>query len=354
MHNCGKEVRGYHDEKVRLGKDERNEMRDRRDTNRTRVKEGLKTNKDPKPMEFYSQGSYAMKTMTQHRNKDYDIDDGIYFDEGGLKKPDGAEKSALEARQMIRDAVDDGSFNRKPDVRPNCVRVYYEAGYHVDLPVYRRASGSDGLHAEEYYELASDDWKRSDARDVTAWFERECERLSADNDDGGQLRRICRLLKKFARSREAWRTQIASGFMITELVTECYQPSASRDDRSLVETMRVIRDRLIGNLVVDHPVTPNETITDGESDPKAEFLKGKLTDALSWLEVLSESDCTQKDALKAWDRVFNTDYFVDAQDEKQKESDLSRASAVLTSGIVRDWSSESRESVNKRGGGRYA
>jgi hypothetical protein len=37
---------------------------------------------------------------------------------------------------MVRDAVDDDKFKKPPEVRPNCVRVFYEAGYHVDLPVY--------------------------------------------------------------------------------------------------------------------------------------------------------------------------------------------------------------------------
>src|SRR5712692_6722142 len=100
MYDCGKEVLGYHDDKVTLPQKERDEMRQRRDTNRTRVKTGLADNNDPKPSEFASQGSYAMKTMTQHSEKDYDIDDGIYFNKDDLKKNDGTDMSALEARQM--------------------------------------------------------------------------------------------------------------------------------------------------------------------------------------------------------------------------------------------------------------
>lgn len=353
MCNCATEVRSFHDEKVRLGKGERDEMRDRRDTNRTRVKNGLKENGDPKAMEFFSQGSYAMKTMTQHRDKDYDIDDGVYFDEGILKDSHGTDKSASVTKQMIRNAVDDGSFSDKPEVLPNCVRVYYKAGYHVDLPVYRRVTSSTGS-SEEYYELASKEWKRSDARDVTAWFENECDRLSADNEDGGQLRRICRLIKKFARSRESWRDQIASGFMITKLLTERYVPYVSRDDLSLIESMRSMRDRLINNLTIDHPVTPDETITDGADDPCAEFLRSKLSDALVWLECLSDADCTQEKALKAWDKVFNTDFFIGKLPDDQKKSRVVEAPAILTSGIVRDWSNQSPARVEKRGGRRYA
>ncbi|HUA84910.1 MAG TPA: hypothetical protein VMB85_13700 [Bryobacteraceae bacterium] len=133
MFDCAKDVLAYHDDEVTLPQKERTAMRDRRDANRDRVKKGLAKSKDPSAREFCKQGSYAMKTMTQHPDKKYDIDDGIYFKKEDLRGPNGGDKTALEARNMIRDAVDDGSFKTKPEVRENCVRVYYEEGFHVDL-----------------------------------------------------------------------------------------------------------------------------------------------------------------------------------------------------------------------------
>src|SRR5262245_31729418 len=133
MHDCAGDVLAYHDDEVTLGNDERNAMRNRRDSNRDRLKAGLETAGKPAPEEFAAQGSYAMRTMTQHPDKDYDIDDGVYFDKGQLIGPRGGEMTALEARQMVRDAVDDGSFKTSPVVKKNCVRVQYDAGYHVDL-----------------------------------------------------------------------------------------------------------------------------------------------------------------------------------------------------------------------------
>jgi hypothetical protein len=63
-----------------------------------------------------SQGSYSMKTMMQHLAKDYDIDDGVYFSKKVLVGDRGAEMSALQARQMVRDALDDGSFKTQPEI----------------------------------------------------------------------------------------------------------------------------------------------------------------------------------------------------------------------------------------------
>ena len=117
--------------------------------------------------------------------------------------------------------------------------------------------------------------------------------------------------------------------MITKLVTECYRANASREDTALYDTMRAIRDRLNYNLVVQHPVMPNETITKSYDDPKARFLRDKLSDALSWLEVLFSPNCTRKDALAAWDKVFNTTYFTDKL-EAEKKNALRQAAARVT------------------------
>jgi hypothetical protein len=162
--------------------------------------------------------------------------------------------TSLQARQMVRGAVDDGKFKRAPEVRSNCVRVFYEKGYHVDLPVYRRVTTSTVFGDECHYELAaSSGWKRSDARDVSDWYEDERARSA----DGVQLRRINRDLKKYARSRYSWRGGILSGFGITVLTNERFRVS-DREDRALYDTMVAIRDRLNWNLQVAHPVTPGD------------------------------------------------------------------------------------------------
>src|SRR5215475_7433945 len=122
MHNCSDDVLGYHDDEVTLSNEQRSEMRARRDANRVRLKDGLKKKEKPLPYEFKSQGSYAMRTMTQHPENAYDIDDGAYFEEAKLFGDRGAELTALAVRQMVRDAVDDGSFKKAPEVREKCVR----------------------------------------------------------------------------------------------------------------------------------------------------------------------------------------------------------------------------------------
>jgi len=158
--------------------------------------------------------------------------------------------SAVEARQMVRDAPDDGSFKTPPEARTNCVRVTYDTGYHVDIPVRRVVTVNEAGKEEIHHELASADWKRSDAREVAKWFEDENDRQSPDSENGRQLRRVTREMKKFARSRSSWRDRVLSGFGITKLVTECFRPNAEREDKALHNTMKAIRDRLNLDLVV--------------------------------------------------------------------------------------------------------
>ena len=219
---------------------------------------------------------------------------------------------------MVRDALDDGSFKEPPEVRSNCVRVYYVAGYHVDLPVYRRVTTKDVGVTKPPSRTGRSEWKRSDARDVTDWFEGKT-RQSPDTTNGRQLRRIVRQIKKYARSRASWTGQILSGFGITALVVECFRANLSREDAALHDTMKAIRDRLKSNLVVEHPVTPNETITKGDDDARARFLRDRLTEAIDTLAPLFEADCTRKKALKCWDNVFATTFFSE-RDEPKKEA----------------------------------
>lgn len=365
MKNCHDDMIAYHDADVTLPDKERSEMRDRRNANRRRLKNGLKRDGEPAPMGCRSQGSYVMRTMVQQPDKDYDIDDGVYFDKEKLKGPQGGDKSARDAKEMVRKALHDDSFKRPPETLKNCVRVYYDAGYHVDVPVYRQVTETNAWGEEEtWYELASTDWKRSNPLAVTDWFLEANKAQSPDNNDGGQLRRTVRLLKAFARSRPSWRERIATGFMITKLVVEKYAANVAREDKALYDTMVTIRDRLDWNLEIEHPTVRGEMLTKGPDDGRTKFLREKLDWAIDELDVLFDADCTREQALKAWDKVFNTTFFIerleDDEAESQKSEGAGAAAAALGVGVAAALlikgaeKAATEEPVDKRGGGRYA
>lgn len=346
MRDCAKDVLAFHDEKVTLKKPEQDNMRGRRDATRTRLKTQLQKEEKPLPKEFIKQGSYAMLTMVQDDGNDYDIDDGVYFTQASLKGPNGGDKTARDARQMICDALKgDDRFSQDPEVKKNCVRIFYKAGYHIDLPVYRIRDD------DEDYELASGSyWVHSRAADVEEWFKNANQELSPDETNGRQFRRMVRLLKKFAKSRESWKPLIASGFSITILAKEKYVADKDKEDRSLRETMRGIYNRLLFNLEVDHPVTRGAKVTKGPDDAKMKFFRDKLEWALKELEVLDETDCTKKQALKAWDKVFNTEFFSGRYKEEDDKGNGGKNAAILANLVA---TKEDPGVTDKRGPGRW-
>lgn len=346
MFDCSDDVKAFHNKEVTLPDTERDKMRNRRDTNRTRLKTNLKKDDKPAPRKFASQGSYAMKTMLNEKNKDYDIDDGVYFKKDDLVGPRGAELSALQARLMVCDALDDGKFKTPPEVCSNCVRIFYDAGYYVDMPVYRKIIDGD----EAYYELASSSgWKRSDAIQVTEWYETERNKTSMPI----QFRRLNRHLKYHARSRDSWKSKTLSGFGISTLLVEAHVLESGREDRNLYDTMIAMRDRLNDDTAIDHPVTPNETLTSGDPDAKASHFRDRLSDAINQLAPVFEDDCDREMALKCWDKVFNTSFFSERYEEEEEKKSALNVTVISSGGLLSS-TAAAMGAVSEIGGGRHA
>lgn len=336
--DCSDDIRGYHDDDVKISADTRTKLRGHRNANRDRLKENLKEKKKPAPLRFQKQGSYAMRTTIQHPGNDYDIDDGVVFAKADLKGERGGEMSALDARKMVCKALEDDSFSKKPEVLKNCVRVYYAEGHHVDVPVYRE-SGAEGA---EICEIASSDWRKSDPADINEWFEDQVAlKKSSNDDDDTQLRRLVRLLKRYTNSRESW--NLPNGFILTVLTNEAHLSFEAREDRAFYNLLVSTRNRLRFNLVVRNPVQ-DEILTKDDPDPKMVALKEKLDEAITTLQVLFDPKVTRKEALKAWAKVFNTDYFDSEINADEEES--ARASVVMGS-------STPSLAVHKDGGGRF-
>lgn len=328
--DCNKEMMNFHRDKVTLSKTQQDEMRTRRNAGRTRLGNGLAEAKKPQPKEIESQGSYMMRTMVQDDANDYDIDDGAYFATDDLKDDAGAALTPKAARQRVCDALSwDGRLKHEAIVKPNCVRQFYPAGYHIDIPVYRIVKYKDeNDESVVQYELASgDEWTLSDARAVTRWFNNRVGELNAGESDGSQMRRVTKLTKKFAR-RAGWKDKMTSGICITKLVFDHFHCSADRDDKALRETWKAINEKLQKSTEIDHPVLANKLALAG--DPAVTYFSTCLSRALKKLEVLDTSDCSRKQAREAWDDVFDTDFFSTQPDKGDGGSDKG-SSMVVTS-----------------------
>ena len=325
MFDCSKQILSFHDSRVSLPQKDQETLRKHRKTNQDKLKNALKDKEKPSPVKFVKQGSYAMRTMIQQPNKDWDIDDGVLFNKEDLVGPKGGAMSPLDARKMVRDIIDDGKFTKPPETKPNCVRVYYQEGHHVDIPVYRQYQKDQSTE----YELASAEWKTSNPEGVTKWFE---DKITTKEDEqkrvSQQIRRQIRLLKAFGISRDSW--NLPSGFIWTVLTHEKYTTYEEKEDKCFKTLMQKILDRLKLEKQVAHPVVSGEYITKGPDDPRIKQAIEKLEWALEELEILDSGTCTKSKALKAWKKVFDTDYFDD--DIKDAEEDeKKKATAVVMS-----------------------
>ncbi len=334
MYDCSKELLKFYDKHVKLSAEDQKKLADYRDTNIDRVKKGLKDSAKPSPIKFINQGSYAMDTIIQHPENDYDLDVGILFNKDDLVGPRGGEYSAKDSREMVCEAVQDKRFSQAPEVRPKCVRIYYNEGYHIDMPIYREYENEQ---KKTIIEIAGSDWEETDPEAVTKWFTDAVINKSPDTSNGRQMRRIVRLIKFWVQRKVSKKP---SGFIISKLVDEEYVSAYGRDDESLYHTLKAIYNRLMFNKNVSHPVLIGTLISEGK-ESAVENMYERLESSLKILEDLNDAECTMQTALKAWKKFFGHEYF-DSLIKEYSDSSLSVASVVPSS------------PVEKHGGERFA
>jgi hypothetical protein len=322
MKDCSQDVQNFHNDKVTLTATQRREMRERRNANRDRLQRGLDKNGKPQPDEHIIQGSYAMKTMTQHPDRDYDIDDGAAFAHHKLNSVAQVAMTPHEAKQMVADALRaGGGLQTDPEIKNNCVRVPYAAGYHVDIPVYRIRR----LNSREVRELAGDEWRESNPTEINDWFADE-ERKATNEGDEPQLRRLVRLAKVYTRAQTG--DQALSGLIITVLAAECHRYT-EREDEAFRTLLRNLLQRLRRSGEVRNPANQSEVLTKSPDTAKVNALIRALENSVDAMKTLDRTNCRRSEALRVWKDVFKTDYF-DTEIEKSEENEKAEAQKAVT------------------------
>ena len=331
MKNCSNDILKYHDTEVTLGAGQQAEMRERRNTNRDRLKSGLKKLNRKGPDEHVVQGSYAMKTMVQHPDNNHDIDDGAAFLPEQLLTDAGEPMTPEQAKQMVKKALEqDGRLSSPPKVLKNCVRIEYEAGYHVDIPVYRKTTDAFG---KVTFELAGKDaWRKTNPREITEWFDRQVAANKRFGENDPQLRRMTREMKKFARV-QCGDNDAPAGLILTILVDEAFLVARDREDEAFRGVLQNLKARIDQNWHVYNPADRTEEL-------KFKKLSEAINVALKKLAVLDDLACSRALARDAWDQVFKTEFFSNLErQDRERESSASINPA---------------RPVNKQGGGTYA
>lgn len=311
MYDVSKEFERFYKDYVVLSNDKQQNLREKKNLNVKRLEEGLKLyNEDKKTnyaiAEKRVQGSMAMATVVQNDNNDYDIDVAIVFDKSNL-----GELSPLQARRVVCKALEKkcGQFNTSPECKTNCVRVQYADGYHVDFAVYRRFR-EEGK-TEYTYEHAGTEWKTRNPAAITKWF------LDEVKAKGTELRKVVRLSKMFCKSRVGW-VNMPGGLIQSVVCDEVFASEYERIDEIFYNTMVAVKNRLEESTEVSNPVDTDLSLLTAQNHyDKMDNWLSRLSSKIDSLSVLLDEKCTYKQAVEAWNKFFNHDYWSDLSDKEE-------------------------------------
>ena len=224
MYDVSKEFRKFYKNHVVLQSDRQQKLREKKDINIKRLKEGLALYNQENDTSYAIaetrvQGSMAMATVVQNDENDCDIDVAIVFDQSNI-----GNLSPLQARRLVRDALEKkcGQLKEPPECKTNCVRIQYADNYHVDFAVYRRFK-TEGSTEYSYEHSGGSNWTARDPAAITKWFQDEVKAK------GTELRQVVRLSKMFCKSRSGW-VNMPGGLIQSVLCDEVFASEYDRLD----------------------------------------------------------------------------------------------------------------------------
>lgn len=193
----------------------------------------------------FLQGSYRFHTLIKPvmPGAEYDVDVGFYFI-GGRAEPDSADlrgllRSSLEEFAGICDKV-----KQLDAPKERCSRVRYERKFHIDVPVYHKASDSGAVRLA----TLSNGWERSNPAAMLDWFQ---EALDGDDLQKARIRRLVRYMKAWAALKFTDSGGIPSSLLLTVLVVDAAQRLDGEDDD---DALRIVVDSIYERLLADSEV----------------------------------------------------------------------------------------------------
>jgi hypothetical protein len=281
-----------------------------RDNLRDRIRDHFaEKHPDYKP-KFRGQGSYSMKTMIRTKDDTCDLDNGVYF----FPKP---AETGTTLQRWVKEAVEDVT-TAPPQHRQKCIRVTYAGDYHIDLPVYYKASETNDSE-NPHLAVKKDDWSKSDPKEFKDWFQNQ-------KDERGQLVRIVKYLKAWCDNRAK---KLPNGLTMTVLASRNIKHN-DQDDIALRDTLKEIKVSLKQSWTCVMPTTPNDDLLENYNGSKDYFFES----IESFIKDANTAIDTEKNQLKAsnlWQKHLGS-YFPNGEDkdvDKQAMSLMSIATTIL-------------------------
>lgn len=266
---------------------------------------------------FYIQGSYKMGTTIRTRDDECDLDDGCYF----IPKPN---VTAATLQNWVFEAVV-GTVDATPIQKNKCIRVNYTAGYHIDIPVYRKESSSGN---NEHPELAirSKGYEPSDPREIVEWFNKKKKKNQV-------LVRLVSYLKSWC---DTVRGFMPPGIAMTILAANNQKKHDERDDIALRDTLKSMYSALQYNFSCIVPGTPYDNLFENYDKER----KDKFMNELEAFIKDADSAINEKNKRKAsylWKKHLGERFPLSAEEddpEMLKLDKLRNISGKVLAGIA--------------------
>jgi hypothetical protein len=314
-------------EKIRMDYEMASELREKREAVLKRIRKYLKDKGLPGFREL-GQGSYTMKTGTKPiEDLEYDIDVGLRFDFHER------EHTADEVRGWIYEAVKD--HTERIETKKPCIRVAYEAGYHIDITSY--AVWEEG--GKEQFRLARKDtgWTQADPPALLDYVNDFREANFSDTEDNAtktdQFRRNVRALRRWndvCLPFESKSKPVGLAFVLLAVqrpLTRATFLDGRPDDRKSLATFARSVANTMGRVVAKKPTPIYDDLFERLNDQEMKDLKKRMGELADALEFAGRT----ADPVKACERlreVFGDDFPVpEAKDTASK----TRAPAIVTS-----------------------
>lgn len=327
MADVQKQFEEYHS-KIRTDYGMSQTLRKKRDIVVEKIKKHMRDNNLPVPTQLL-QGSYKMKTGVKPiADIEYDIDVGLRFD------IHIDEYTAGGARAWVLEAI--GTHTMKVESKNPCIRICYEAGYHLDIVSYAVWEDSEGI---KQYRLAhkNNGWTPADPPGLLNYVDAARLPFKGTEDSEtqtDQFRRCVRSLRRWADELRPIDDDDCkpSGIALVLLsIQNSLTPTKFLDDRSddrkALENLSFTLASTVGRLQANKPTPGYEDILAGFSDDEMEQLKAELSELNSAL-VFAGSNIDPVETCKRLQEVFGEDFPVPEPKDTAKKTS---APAIITS-----------------------
>ena len=327
MADVQKQFEDFHS-KIRVDYDMSATLREKRDIVVKKIKKYMTDNNHPVPTQLL-QGSYIMKTGVKPiADIEYDIDVGLRFD----MHEDNY--TATEVRGWVLSAI--GTHTRTVESKGPCIRVCYEAGYHLDLVCYAVWEDMAGLSE---YRLAhkDDSWRPTDPPSLLDYVHNARAPFVDTEDSETQTDQFRRCVRSLRRWTDALRPVDnddckPSGIALVllsiqnELAPTKFLDERPDDRRALENFLHGI-ENTIGRLQAKKPTPEHEDVLAGFSDEEMNRLKTEFSELNSAL-IFSGTNADPVEACERLQEVFGDDFPVpDPEDTAKKTA----GPAIITS-----------------------